>query len=80
LEQHTEEDSGVALDVMCHTLESLGYRVVSKVKAFGLFAEGEAKNDKKALNQAYNAGEKLFKAINLRNKIMQQVGEGLFKK
>lgn len=54
--------------------------MVSKVKALGLFAEGEVKNDKKALNQAYNAGEKLFKAINLRNKIMQQVGKGLFKK
>jgi len=74
-EQHTEEDSGVALDVMCDSLESFGYRIVGKVKALGLFAAGEASNDKIALSQAYKAGERLLKTINLKNSIKQKIEE-----
>jgi len=74
-EQHTEEDSGVALDVMCDSLESFGYRIVGRVKALGLFAAGEANNDTIALSQAYKAGERLLKTINLRNNIKQKIEE-----
>lgn len=74
-EQHTEEDSGVALDVMCDSLESFGYRIIDRVKALGLFTAGEANNDKKALEHAYNAGEKLLKTINLKNSIKQKIEE-----
>jgi len=74
-EQHTEEDSGVALDVMCDSLESFGYRIVGRVKALGLFAAGEAKNDTKSLNQAYKSGERLLRTINLKNSIKQKIEE-----
>jgi len=67
-EQHSEKDMGVAPEVMKGSLEALGYRVVDVVKALGLFSAGEAAHDKYALENAYNAGEKLLKTLRLRKK------------
>jgi len=68
-EQHSEKDMGVTPEVMKGSLESLGYRVVDVVKAIGLFSAGEAAHDTNALQDAYNAGEKLLRTLRLRKTI-----------
>ena len=60
-EQENEEDMGFTAAAMQKFLEALGYRVVSTVKAPHLFKAGEALNNKKAMEDAKQAGEKLLK-------------------
>lgn len=71
-EQHSEEDMGPTAEVMAKSLEALGYRVVDKVKALGLFAQGAALKDEKSLKKADRAGERLVKILKLRNKVREK--------
>lgn len=70
-EQHDVEDMGPTAEVMSKSLEALGYRVVDKVKASGLFAQGSASKDEVSLEKAGRAGERLTKTLRLRNKVRE---------
>ncbi len=72
-EQSREEDMGFTAEAMIKSLEALGYRVVSTVKALNLFKVGEALNNKKAMDEAKQAGEKLLKYLQLKEKIRVQL-------
>lgn len=72
-EQENEEDMGFTAAAMQKFLEALAYRVVSIVKAPHLFKAGEALNNKKALEDAKQAGEKLLKFLQLKEKIKMQL-------
>ena len=74
-EQEKEEDLGFAAEAMSRPLEALGYRVVSTVKALHLFQAGEALQQKKALNDAYQAGQKLLKTLQLKERVKAQLGK-----
>jgi multimeric flavodoxin WrbA len=73
-EQHSEEDMGPTAEVMAKSLEALGYRVVDKVKAFGLFAQGAALKDERSLEKADRAGERLVKTLKLGNEVREKWG------
>jgi len=66
-EQQRPEDMGSTAEVMRKSLQSLGYRVVDEVKAYGLFGEGEAMADHDAMGRAFLAGTRLGKILNLRS-------------
>ncbi len=68
-EQENEQDMGYTAETMERSLLALGFRVVSTVKAFKLFAEGEALTNNIELNKAKNAGEKLLKTLQLKSNI-----------
>jgi multimeric flavodoxin WrbA len=68
-EQEREEDMGFTAEAMQKSLEALGYRVVSTVKALHLFKAGEALNNEKAMQDARQAGEKLLKYLQLKERI-----------
>ncbi|HHW60361.1 MAG TPA: flavodoxin family protein [Syntrophomonadaceae bacterium] len=74
-EQENEEDMGFTAAAMQKFLEALAYRVVSIVKAPHLFKAGEALNNKKALEDAKQAGEKLLKFLQLKEKIKMQLSD-----
>ena len=71
-EQLKEEDMGYTAEAMEKSLEALGYRVVSTVKALNLFAAGKALENDKAMEEAKQAGEKLLKTLQLRDKLKAQ--------
>lgn len=72
-EQQKEEDMGCTAEVMEKSLQALGYRVVSIVKALNLFAAGEALKDDKAMKEAGEAGQKLLKTMQLRKRLVRQL-------
>lgn len=72
-EQQKEEDMGCTAEVMEKSLQALGYRVVSIVKALNLFAAGEALKDDKAMKEAGEAGQKLLKTLQLRKRLFRQL-------
>ncbi len=71
-EQHSPDDMGSTYTVMEKSLQALGFRVVSGVKAYGLFGPDEATRDACALEQARKAGEKLLRTVQLRKSIEQK--------
>jgi len=71
-EQEKEEDVGYTATAMEKFLEALGYRVISTVKALNLFAAREALQNEKVLHEARQAGEKLLKTLQLREKVKAQ--------
>ena len=74
-EQAKEEDMGFTAEAMIKSLEALGYRVVSTVKALHLFKAGEALNNKKVMEDANQAGEKLLKFLQLKEKVKVQLSK-----
>lgn len=74
-EQEKEEDMGFTAEAMIKSLEALGYRVVSTVKALHLFKAGEALNNKKVMEDANQAGEKLLKFLQLKEKVKVQLSK-----
>ena len=72
-EQHTPEDMGYTAEVMEKSLQALGYRVVSTVKAYNLFGQGEALQDLTAQAKAEQAGIKLAKSLKLREKVRKHI-------
>ena len=72
-EQQKEADMGYTAELMEKPLEALGYRVVSTVKALNLFTAGEALKYEKVINEANQAGEKLLKTLQLREKLKSKV-------
>ena len=77
-EQLKEEDMGYTAVLMEKSLAALGYRVVSTVKVLNSFEAGEALKDKKALQEARQAGEKLLKILQLRKKINKQLSDNCY--
>lgn len=74
-EQETEEDMGFTVEAMTRSLEALGYRVVSTVKAHHLFKAGEALNNKTLMGEARKAGEKLLKTLQLKERVARQLSQ-----
>ncbi len=72
-EQEKEEDMGFTAEAMLKPLEALGYRVVSIVKALHLFKAGEALNNEKAMKAAKQAGTKLLKTLQLKERVKTQL-------
>lgn len=72
-EQEKEEDMGFTAEAMIKSLEALGYRVVSTVKALNFFKAGEVLNNKKSMEDANQAGEKLLKFLQLKEKVKVQL-------
>ena len=72
-EQQREEDLGYTADAMELTLECLGYRIVSTVKAMGAFAAGEVRKNEQAMQEAGQAGEKLLRTLKLRERIADKL-------
>ncbi len=72
-EQLKEEDMGYTAELMAKPLEALGYRVVSTVKALNLFTAGEALKNEKAMKEVKQAGEKLLRTLQLRDKLKKQL-------
>lgn len=68
-EQHSSEDMGVTADVMKHSLQALGYRVIDTIKTMRAFKAGEVNNDQRSLLEAKSAGEKLVRQLKLREKV-----------
>jgi len=74
-EQEKEEDMGFASEAMIKPLEALGYRVVSSVKAINLYAAGESLRNGKVMQAANQAGEKLLKTLQLKERVKMQLKE-----
>jgi len=74
-EQEKEEDMGFTAETMVKSLEALGYRVISTVKALHLFEAGEALNNKKVMEDANQAGKKLLKQLQLKEKVKAQLNK-----
>lgn len=68
-EQEDEAYMGAAADIMTRSLADLGYRVVRRVKAGGLWAAGEAGRDRDSLLEARAAGEKLVRMMRLKEEV-----------
>lgn len=74
-EQNREEDMGFTVPSMIKPLEALGYRVTGTVKTLHLFSAGEALKDEQAKKEAREAGEKLLKTLQLREKIKDRYSQ-----
>jgi len=74
-EQEKEEDMGFTAETMVKSLEALGYRVISTVKALHLFEAGEALNNKKVMEDANQAGKKLLKQLQLKEEVKAQLNK-----
>lgn len=72
-EQHDEKDMGFTAEAMAKPLEALGYRIIDKVKILELFKKGEALENKIALDEAKNAGDRLAKTLILRRDIEKKL-------
>ncbi len=72
-EQEKAEDMGFASEAMEKPLEALGYRVISTVKVLHVFGAGEALKNENAMKEAKQAGEKLLKSLQLKEKVKKQL-------
>ncbi|MDD4346191.1 MAG: flavodoxin family protein [Desulfitobacteriaceae bacterium] len=72
-EQDNEAGMGVTAEAMKRSLESLGYRVISTVKALNAYKAGEVLNNKKVMDEARRAGERLLKSIQLKERVKNQL-------
>lgn len=68
-EQSREEDMGFTAEAMEKPLEALGYRVISTVKALHSFAPGDILQNKKVLEEARIAGDRLLKTLQLKERV-----------
>ncbi len=75
-EQAEEQYLGHTLEAMSLPLADLGYRVVAKVKACGLWSVGDADRDPEALRAAEEAGDLLARTIRLRKSLAARTQEG----
>ena len=72
-EQYSEADMGYTAEAMEKPLEALGYRVIDTVKVLGLFKQGDALNDERALARAAKSGKKLAKTLMLRKEVEKRL-------
>lgn len=68
-EQDNEEDMGFTSLTMSKTLEALGYRTITNIKALNVFSKGSILKEDQQLENAMLAGVKLAKTLKLKNKI-----------
>ncbi len=69
-EQEDERDMGVTSKVMDMSLAALGYRVVDSVKALRLYEKNDVLENEVYLDQAYKAGLKLVRSLELRSSVL----------
>jgi multimeric flavodoxin WrbA len=72
-EQQDERDMGFTAEAMSLPLTGLGYRVVDTIKVFKAFKKGDVLLDELALTEARNAGTRLVKMVQLREKTRKQM-------
>ncbi|MBN1629557.1 MAG: flavodoxin family protein [Thermoleophilia bacterium] len=75
-EQAEEQYLGHTIEAMSLPLADLGYRVVAKVKACGLWSAGDAGHAPEIGRAAARAGELLVRTIRLRKALAAQIPEG----
>lgn len=63
-EQKNKEDMGFTIEAMKKPLEALGYEIISELAVYKIFDKAKVKEDRKAIENAYNCGKKLAKSIN----------------
>ncbi len=64
-EQETADNMGFASEAMSQALQAVGWRSVENIKALHLFEKNATTHNAKLLEQAKNAGIKLYKTISL---------------
>jgi len=62
-EQENEEDMGFTIEAMKSPLKALGYEIVGELSVFRIFDKAKVKEDKVAIQKAYDLGVKLSQAI-----------------
>lgn len=62
-EQETREDMGFTIEAMKNPLEALGYEIVGELSVFKIFDKAKVKEDKEAIEKAYELGIKLSQSI-----------------
>jgi len=62
-EQENKKDMGFTLEAMRMPIEALGYQVIGEQTVFKIFAKGKVKKDSEALNEAFELGKSLAKAV-----------------
>ncbi len=72
-EQEDPEDMGYTAITMTKSMEALGYRVVDEVKVFNVFNKNEIVENTEQINVLKNAGNKLAKTIELKNKTYEKI-------
>jgi multimeric flavodoxin WrbA len=63
-EQESIEDMGFTIEAMKKPLEALGYEIIGELTVFKIFDKAKVKQDDRAMNKAYQLGQKL--AISLK--------------
>lgn len=72
-EQSEERYMGFALDAIEMAFRDLGFRCVARVAALHHFEAGSVLEDKGALNDAREAGQKLVRTIELRSSLRERI-------
>ena len=62
-EQETTDNMGFTIEAMEKPLEALGYEIIGKLSVFKIFDKAKVKNDKDAMEKAYELGKKLALSI-----------------
>jgi multimeric flavodoxin WrbA len=62
-EQENKEDMGFTIEAMKKPLEALGYEIVGELSIFRIFDKAKVKQDKAAMENAYELGVKLAQSI-----------------
>lgn len=62
-EQENEADMGFTIEAMKRPLEALGYEVVGELTVFQIFDRGKVREDGRAMDQAFEMGTRLARAI-----------------
>jgi len=62
-EQENEEDMGFTIEAMKNPLQALGYEIVGELSVFRIFDKAKVKEDKLAIQKAYDLGVKLAQAM-----------------
>jgi len=62
-EQENKEDIGFTIEAMKNPLQALGYEIVDEITVFRIFDKGKVKDDHIAMEQAFESGVRLAKAL-----------------
>ena len=62
-EQEDKGDMGFTIEAMKNPIKALGYDIVGELSVFGIFDKGKVKGDAESIQQAYELGLNLAKAM-----------------
>jgi multimeric flavodoxin WrbA len=62
-EQATREDMGFTLEAMKKPIEALGYEISGELSVFKIFDKAKVKQDREAMEKAFELGKKLAQSI-----------------